>query len=242
MSATALPVVAIGQGVSYTPPGNLANGDVVVSGSLLAIVTPNDIPGGSLGNVQPYGVFAFPKATSAGSGAALAFGTPVFWDAVNKIASPTPSVGLRLGLTVPATTPLDGDLTIRVLTMPGDDTALIPARFTSINVAGPATFSIGDITGAANVSLTSTNAAPGTLTTRTATQMFADMPGAAVNMSYRLRITNTGAGTLTLAAGTGVTLGTGTYTVPTNTFRDFVVTFNSATTLTIQTDGTGTYS
>jgi predicted RecA/RadA family phage recombinase len=241
MPATVLPVVAPGQPVSYTPPGNVANGDVVVAGDLLAVVTPNDIAGGTLGQVQPYGVFSFPKSTLAGSGAALAWGTPVFWDATNKIASPTPSVGLRLGFAVPKTTPLDSDLTVWVLTMPGDDTALLAARFTSINVAGPATFSIGDITGAAYVSLTSTNAAPGTLTTRTATQMFADMPGAAVNLSYRLRITNTGAGTLTVAAGTGVTL-TGTMTVPANTTRDFVVTFNSVTTLTIQTDGTGTYS
>jgi predicted RecA/RadA family phage recombinase len=244
MPATVLPVVAIGQSVKYTPAGNVANGDVIVAGSLIAIVTPLDIPGGSVGTLQPYGIFSFPKATSAGSGAALVFGTPVYWDAVNKIASPTSTVGERLGVTVPQGTPADADLTIWVLMIPASGAGgagLQPAQFTSYNVAGPATFAAGQLTGASFVNLKSTNAAPGTQTTRTATQMYADTPGAAAGMSYMLRITNTGAGTLTLAAGTGVTL-TGTMTIATNTFRDFVVTFNTATTLTIQDVGTGTDS
>ena len=119
--------------------------------------------------------------------------------------------------------------------------ALPVAKFTSINV-GTGTLAQGNITGASYVSLTSTNATPGNQTPRTATQMFNDTPGAQVGMSYVLRITNTGAGTFTLAAGaTGVTL-TGTMTVPQNTTRDFIVTFNSATTLTIQAIGVGTFS
>lgn len=117
------------------------------------------------------------------------------------------------------------------------------AKLTAINVAGPATLSVGDITGASIVSLVSTNAAPGALTVRTAAQMLADTPGAIVGTGYRLRITNTGAGTLTLTADGGATVTlTGTMTVPTNTFRDFIVTFNTSTTATIRSDGTGTYS
>lgn len=116
-------------------------------------------------------------------------------------------------------------------------------KFTSINVAGPATLSAGDITGTiAFVQLTSTNAAPGTLTTRTAALMIADQGIGLLTVRYNLRITNTGAGTLTLAAGTGVTL-TGTMTVPVNTTRDFIVTLNGvAVTATIQAIGTGTFS
>lgn len=118
----------------------------------------------------------------------------------------------------------------------------VTAKYTSINVT-TGTLSAGDITGAsAFVHLTSTNAAPGTQTTRTAALMVADQGIGTATVSYLLRITNTGAGTLTLGAGSGVTL-TGTMTVPVNTFRDFLVTLNgSAVTATIVAIGTGTYS
>lgn len=118
--------------------------------------------------------------------------------------------------------------------------ATTPAKLVVINVT-VGTLAAGDITGASHVTLVTTNATPGTQTTRTATQMFADAATMQVGQSYTLRITNTGAGTLTLGAGAGVTL-TGTMTVPVNTTRDFVVTFNSATTLTIRATGTGTFS
>lgn len=118
--------------------------------------------------------------------------------------------------------------------------SLAPSVFNSINV-GTGTLAAGNITGANSVTLMSTNATPGTQTTRTATLMFGDIPNCTVGFAYNLRITNTGAGTLTLGAGGGMTL-TGTMTVPQNTFRDFVVTFNTSTTATIQTVGTGTYS
>jgi len=115
-----------------------------------------------------------------------------------------------------------------------------PSKLTQINVTA-GTLAAGDITGAGYVSLVSINATPGTQTTRTATQMFTDQANLVVGQSYTLRITQTGAGTLTLGAGAGVTL-TGTMTVPLNTTRDFIATFNSATTMTIRAIGTGTFS
>ena len=117
----------------------------------------------------------------------------------------------------------------------------IPAKFTSINVTA-GTLAAGVITGAGVVTVLSTNATPGNQTTRTATQMFADAGNVQPGDSYILRIFNSGAGTLTLLAGAGVTLGSGTYTVATNTCRDFVVTYTTATALTIQTTGLGTWS
>lgn len=101
----------------------------------------------------------------------------------------------------------------------------------------------GKITGASNVTMVSSNATPGAQLVRSAANMLADTPNGQVGQSWNLRITNTGAGTLTLTAdgGTTVTL-TGTMTVPQNTFRDFVCTFNTATTATITAVGTGTYS
>jgi hypothetical protein len=120
-------------------------------------------------------------------------------------------------------------------------TGIPPVQYSALN-ATAGTLGAGVITGAENVYVLSTNATPGTQTTRTATQMFGDIPNCAVGFTYTLRITNSGAGTLTLGAGSGVTLGSGTYTVPTNTFRDFTVNFTSATACTIQTTGVGTWS
>jgi hypothetical protein len=116
-------------------------------------------------------------------------------------------------------------------------------KFTSRNVAGPATLLANDITGTTSlVVLLNTNAASGTVTTRTAAEMIVDNASGVATISYLLRIINTGAGAFTLAAGAGVTL-SGTMTVLVNTFRDFVVTLNgSASTATITTIGTGTYS
>lgn len=118
--------------------------------------------------------------------------------------------------------------------------SLIATKFTSINVAA-GTLAAGNITGAQFVTLMSTNALPGAQATRTATQMVADVANVLTNDTYLLRIINTGAGTLTLTAGSGVTLN-GTMTVLVNTWRDFAVTLTSATTMTFQTIGTGTYS
>jgi len=115
------------------------------------------------------------------------------------------------------------------------------AKFTSINVTTGA-LAAGTITGANNVYLMSTNATPGNQQVRSAAQMLADTNQVA-GYSYTLRITNTGAGTLTLVADAGATVTlTGTMTVPQNTFRDFVVTFPTTTTAVIQATGVGTYS
>lgn len=100
------------------------------------------------------------------------------------------------------------------------------------------TFAAGQLTGAKYTAFDNTGTTPGTMTTRTATQMFADLPGAVVGQSYVLAIRNSSgsANTLTLAAGTGVTL-TGTMTVAQTVTRTFIVTFTSATAVTIQSMG-----
>lgn len=121
-------------------------------------------------------------------------------------------------------------------------TSLPPAKFSTINVT-TGTLAAGNASGAAFVSLTSTNATPGNQAMRTVAQVLADSPGLSVGHAYMLRVTNTGAGTFTLATdgSTQFTM-TGTMTVPQNTTRDFVVTINTATTGTVQAVGTGTFS
>jgi hypothetical protein len=118
--------------------------------------------------------------------------------------------------------------------------ALVVAQFATGTTT--TTFAAGQLTGAEFVTYTNTQGTPGSIATRTATQMFQDDPQARVGGTYVLRIVNgQGTGTLTVTAGTGVTL-TGTMTVAVNTTRDFIVTYTSATALTIQNIGTGTFS
>jgi hypothetical protein len=65
----------------------------------------------------------------------------------------------------------------------------------------------------------------------------------AVGDSWNLRIRNVASGfQWTIAAGTNFTLGTGTYTIANNTFRDFIVTVTGTNSMTLQDIGGGTIS
>lgn len=100
-------------------------------------------------------------------------------------------------------------------------------------------FAAGELTGASFVIYNNTKSSPGSVATRTAAEMFLDDPYARVGGSYILRIINNqGTGDLTITAGTGVTL-TGSGVSATNKFRDYLVTYTSTTTLTIQSIGVG---
>lgn len=121
----------------------------------------------------------------------------------------------------------------------GVDINILGAKFSTGTTT--TTFTTGQLTGALWVSYASTAGTPGSIATRTATQMFNDNPYASVGGGYRLRISNTAAGsaTMTITAGSGVTL-TGTATIADGSYRDFIVTYTSATALTIQNIGGGT--
>lgn len=103
-------------------------------------------------------------------------------------------------------------------------------------------FSAAVAVGAQEVIISSSGATA--LTTPTAAAMLAalpKLPANGVGLIYFLRVINTNAGTLTLTMDASVT-GNGTLTIATNTFRDFMVTFNTASTATWQSIGTGTNS
>lgn len=127
--------------------------------------------------------------------------------------------------------------TITMVAIESGIQSIIPsAQFTT--AADATTFAAGALTGAEWVNHTNTANTPGTVTTRTATLMFGDIPNAVVGQTYMLRIRHNGTGTLTVGAGVGVTI-TGTATIATLTSRDYMVTLNSATTLTLQDMGSG---
>jgi hypothetical protein len=82
------------------------------------------------------------------------------------------------------------------------------------------------------------------LTTRTATQLVTDLTNLIgfvppIGYSWDFEIQNTGNNTVTLTAGSGVTIN-GTATVATNTNRSFVCTVTGPTTITVQNVGSRT--
>ncbi len=153
-----------------------------------------------------------------------------------------PSVILRSGAIAPGQTVLieTSSMPSGVLPLTGDiiEEALV-AKYGTLN-ATTGSLPAGAVTGANWVYLLSSNATPGAQLVRTAAQMLADTPNGAVGMNWTARIINSGAGTLTLTADAGATVTiNGTATVPTNTFRDFMFTLNTATTATVQSVGAG---
>lgn len=109
------------------------------------------------------------------------------------------------------------------------------------------TIPAGIITGTMTIYLNSASTTPGNQTTRTAVQLYADilaefgLPSLPATFTYELIITQTGAGTMTLVGGTGVTI-VGTATIAQNTTRTFIVQVLGPNSITITSVGTGTYS
>ena len=109
------------------------------------------------------------------------------------------------------------------------------------------TLPAGAITGAQDVVLINTTNGPGNQTTRSAAQMLADLTQQlgyvpSVGYSWFLMIVHQGTGTLTLVAGTGVSLGTGTTSVATTGNRTYMCTLTAGgatPAITIQTTGSG---
>ncbi len=132
--------------------------------------------------------------------------------------------------------------TVTMVGVASGPNCVLPAVQYTTAALSSSTAAAGQLTGANFTVMNNSGANPGNYTTRTATQMFGDIPNCQIGTTYVLRIKNgQGTGILTVAAGTGVTL-TGTMTIAINTFRDFAVTFQSTTTCTLQSIGTGTDS
>jgi hypothetical protein len=121
------------------------------------------------------------------------------------------------------------------------DVLLSQCQATIIALAAGSVLPAGYITGSADVALVNTANAPGTQTTRTAAQLYADLQAELGlqnlnGFTYFLSIQHAGTGTLTLAAGSGVTLQNltgGATTIATLNTRDFIVQVNSPTSIII---------
>jgi predicted RecA/RadA family phage recombinase len=106
--------------IPYTPSAFTPAGTIVVVGTHIGI-TKLDIAANALGEVHTKGVYAMPKATGAGSGAALPFGTDVYWDATDGIVTAAANNGatppvpyIYLGWIAQQATPADADTNVLV--------------------------------------------------------------------------------------------------------------------------------
>lgn len=163
-------------------------------------------------------------------GAAYASVFPASGDLIDSLAANT-SISLSVGYSI-----------IFTCSVTGSWKSVIPSPAGAKYTTGTTTttFAAGQLTGASFVVYNNTQGTPGSIATRTAAQMFTDDPYARVGGTYRLRvINNQGTGTLTITAGSNVTL-TGTMTIAINTYRDFIVTYTTAAALVIQQCGIGT--
>lgn len=155
--------------------------------------------------------------------------------ALPSITGPTPAFDLQeqLNLLINALNP-----NLAVLNNPVD--------YGTNTATSAATLGVADVSGGFVenfLAMTGTLGAGAALTLPLAADLIAAIPQFRVGQSYGLRIINRSSANFawTVTTNTGWAL-TGTMTIAQNTWRDFVVTFPTASTATLQAVGTGTDS
>jgi hypothetical protein len=168
---------------------------------------------------------AFPATLAAGTDVTLAGNTVI----------PGNSVGVfHVSVnTVAVTATITGLGSYRQCTLPN-------AKYTTTAAASPLTAAAGDLTGANHVFFEITTDGAFGLTTRTATQMFGDIPNCHIGYTYLLTIVNRGNNTVTITAGSNVTITASENTIATLVTRTYLVNFTSATACTFTSLSKGT--
>lgn len=83
-----------GRRIDYTPPSNVAAGDVVVIGDLVGVAAA-DIAAGQAGALAIEGVFEFPKSSGT-----IPAGMIIFWNAPTRVATLVAEGNVPLGKSV----------------------------------------------------------------------------------------------------------------------------------------------
>lgn len=208
----------------------IVGGIYIRSGATAAVTATTDTAAAIIaalgGRVGQTFTFSYTNSNTAAGAVTIAGGTGVTMSGTAVV--PIGYTSRFIGTIVTATT-----ITLTNISVVAEQT--FPAtQFTSVST-GNGTAAAGALEGG-EFTVYATSGATA-LTTRTAAQMITQA-GLAVGQSYMLRVYNTNAGTLTLTGGTGVTI-TGTATIATNVFRDYIVTVTGAATITFQNVGSG---
>lgn len=99
-------------------------------------------------------------------------------------------------------------------------------------------FAIGDIAGAHEVILMVTGSGAATITTPTAAEIIAAVPGWTIGGMYRFRLCNPTSGGITIAPGAGVTI-TGLTLTAANKWREWLVRYTAAGAVNFRDVGSG---
>jgi hypothetical protein len=103
----------------------------------------------------------------------------------------------------------------------------LPAsKFTTNSGSSAQTAAAGDITGADFVTVKLPNVGANTYTTRTAAQMFGDIPGCYTGYKYALAVSNASTSAMGFGGGSNVTV-SGSTSIPASTVRMYEVRFTS---------------
>lgn len=228
-----VPFALAGAGVTDTiAAAQIVGGSYQRSGATAAVAATTDTAAAiiaALGPVLKIGqtfTFDYTNNNTAAGAVTVGGGTGVTVAGIAIV--PVLNTVRFVGTVVSATTiTLSGVSTIGGQDLPG-------FQFTTIS-SGNGTLAAGALEGAGFTVLATSGATA--FTTRTAAQMITQA-GLVVGQSYVARVYNTNGGTLTLTAGSGVTI-TGTATIATAVFRDYGVTVTAAGAITMQNIGSG---
>jgi hypothetical protein len=102
-------------------------------------------------------------------------------------------------------------------------------QYNTTAAASPVTPAAGILTGANHVFYEVTTDGAFGITTRTATELFGDIPNCHIGFTYLLTIVNRGNATITITAGANVTITASENTIATLVTRTYLVNFTSAT-------------
>ena len=119
-----------------------------------------------------------------------------------------------------------------------NDAMLVQTQYTAAGITNNV-FAAGQITGGTYTIFDQTANTPGTVNTRTAALMLSDIPNSYNGLNYILRVIQAGTGTLTIGAGSNVTI-TGTAAISTGWWREYAVTLGSISSATLQNIGGST--
>jgi hypothetical protein len=122
----------------------------------------------------------------------------------------------------------------------GNGGIVLPANKYTTAALTAATLTAAQIAGASEVVLYNTGNTPGAQTLPSVATIVAAIPNFDVSYTYRLRIVNAGSGTLTFTQDSGATWTMPTHvSITTDTWVEYIFTFQSATAGTIYSIGSG---
>lgn len=247
-------LVAQLNGLSFSAPYTNTAITTVGAGSL----TVAALTGGLITRTGPTAVFTDTTVTAAALDAAMGASAPVGFNRLIEYKNSTAfaaTIAGGTGVTVSGRTVVNGNsVGLFLLTK----TAAATYTLVGISVTAQAVFGATAVVATADDGTTQTLTAAmvvggnltyhvttgGTtpsLTLPLGTAIDTALPDMRVGQSYVLRIINSNSGTATVVTNTGWTT-TGTLTLATNTWRDFVVTKTGTGTYTLVSVGTGTNS